>query len=265
MPLPHILTPNEIAYANDVNDNFAFVMSIIGSLSEPGRQRSLSEFQFGVRQNSLLTAAQDTGAEDYRFLQLGYNADWNLSGGRWKFKRYDSGWASSALRLGVGYAELWLTSATSGNLDAQMNNVFSIRATPADDYMYVAKSLSIQHVDRAAEGIEDYRLTKVFLDTPKMIYENASLKKGIDVFTASNYGVPTHAKAITLTTSVTTTDGELRMYQERGVRHWKYGFISRYGGNGDVQLGEGSHSGKFVIERTGTISSASVYISSYYL
>jgi hypothetical protein len=267
MGLPNLFIANTPAMASQVNDNFAFVMSLLGDLSEPGRVRTLSEFQFGIRQNGLLTGAHDTGPNANRFLQLSYNADWNLSGGKWKFKRYESGYAATALRLGINGLEVYTTSTTSGNLDAEMNNVFAIRATTGADYIYMPNSMPIQNIDSTADGNEDFRTTLTFLDTPKTIYDSQQLNKGLDVLDAGDYGVPSLASGLLITTDVVSSSGYLKIYQERSVstRHWKYGFISRTGGSGVCQLGEGSHKGKFVIERTNSITSASVFIAGFYL
>lgn len=275
MPLPHILLANDVARSNDVNDNFAYVMSIIGSLSTPGRQKSLSEFQFGIRQTGLLSAAQDTGGDvTMQFAQLSWNADWNLNAtsGTWKFNRFIPNYGATVVRIGYHGFEILATRKGSGNLNTQLTPAFAARITEntGSDYGYVFlpayMSIQLDDVDSVA-GIEDYRTTWSFLDTPKMIYDNAQLNKGLDVIVASKYGVPPNAKALYLTTDVVSTSGYLKLYQERSAasRHWKYGFISRNGGSGVVQLGEGSYAGKFVIERTNAISSASVYISGYLL
>lgn len=268
MAIPIVFIPNEQARANDLNANFAYILSIIGELSTPGRVHTTTEFLMGFRQNTLQTGTHDTGVDpNYNFFQIGYNADWNYSS-TWKFTRFINNLGASAIRLGEGSFEVMTTSATTGSLDAQLRTVFKIKATtgtPNSDYIYIPKGWSMQIVDGIAGGIEDYRLTRVFLDTPKAIYENQALNTGIDVIEASIYDIPTFAKAIEITTDVISTSGALKFYQDRAVRHWKYGFVSRSGGSGVVQLGEGSHAGKFVIERSGPISSASAYITSYFI
>lgn len=267
MGLPYIFQPGEVANAQDVNANFQFIMSIIGELSTPDRVSTISEFQLGLRSNTLLTGTHDSGAEDFRFFQIGYNADWNFSGGVWKFVRFDTGWGATALRLGVGGLEVFATNNDTGSLNAHMHKIFGLTADESGgDYMFLPKSVDIRHVDREATGIQDYRLTKVFLTTPRTIFENQALNASTVVYTATDYGVPIEAKAICVTTDVVSTSGYLKMYAEQtssANRHIKYGFVSRQGGAGDVQLGQGSKAGKFVIERTGSITSASVYVTGY--
>lgn len=268
MGLPHIFQPGEVANAQDVNENFEFLMSIIGELSTPSRQTTLSEFLLGLRSNTLLTGTQDDGVSSAnRFFQIGYNADWNLSGGAWKFLRFDTGWGATALRLGPGSLSVFATDDTGGSLNARMHKIFGLTADAGEgDYMYLPKETAVQHVDRVSTGIQDFRLTKVFLTTPRTIFENQALNASTVVYTATDYGVDIHAKAICVTTDVVSTSGYLKLYAEQAVssdRHVKYGFVSRNGGAGDVQLGQGSKAGKFVIERTGAITSASVYVTGY--
>lgn len=268
MAIPHIFVPGDVASATEVNENFQFVMSLLGELSTPGRIKTLSEFQLGLRSNTLFTGTHDDGLSgSNRFFQLGYNADWNFSGGTWKFVRFDSGWGATALRLGIDGFEIYATDNATGSLNARMHNIFSARADETTgDYVYLPKSTDIRHVDRATTGIQDYRLTKIFLTTPRTIFENQALNTGTVVYTATDYGVPTEAKAVCLTTDVVSSSGYLKMYAEMSSsadRHVKYGFVSRNGGAGDVQLGQGSKAGKFVIERTGSITSASVYVTGY--
>lgn len=262
--IPHVFLPNEQAEANKVNENFTYILSLLGELSTPERVQTLTEYLMGFRQNTLLTGTHDTGASGFKFFQIGYNADWNFTGGEWKFSRFISNEEASALRLGAGFFEIHLTSATKGSLNSQLNKVLSIKAAQTgDDYVFLSRGFNIKGVETSSETLDNYRTTQTFFANPKTIYNAQSLQKGITVFKASDYSVPSQAVTVILSTDLVTTDGHFRCYQERSDRHWKYGFVSRDGGQGIVPLGSGTHAGKFVVERTGSISEGSIYVVGY--
>lgn len=242
------------------------MLSLVGALSTPDRPKPPPEFQIGFRQNTLFTGTHDSGSASFRFFQIGYNADWNFSGGEWKFSRFLNNEAASAIRVGAGFFEILATSSTTGSLNSQLEKVFRVVATSSgDDYVFIPRNFYIKGRDTSSETIENYRLTDTFFTTPKTIFNSQQLTKGIEVYQASNYSVPSQAKAIILSTDLTTSDGHFRIYQERekSDRHWKHGFVSRDGGQGKVLLGTGAYAGKFVVERTGAITSGSVYVVGY--
>ncbi len=205
MPLPHKFLAGEIAKSSQVNDNFNYVEDLLGKGSTPGRVAPLGEFLFGARSNSLLTGAHDTGAAGYEFFQIGWNADWNrVTGGVWKFARFIEGKPSTALRLGVDGLSVYTTSSSSGDLNAQMRRVFHINATTGDDYVFLPIDWHFQQVDRAATSIENYRLLYTPFNSPPYIYDNVSTRAGSVTKRSTDYGVPSYAKAISISATITT-------------------------------------------------------------
>jgi hypothetical protein len=276
MPLPHQFVSGEIARSAEVNANFAYIMSILGNTSTPTRTNTATEFQVGARANTLLTGKHDTGSVANEFFQMGWNADWNLVSGKWKFARFLSNKAASAIRLGPGMFGVWLTSGTTGDLNAQMRPVFKIQATDANpntDYIYVPTTWSFQTYDGEARDIGDYRLNFQFLPNVSTIYSGAagSAAAATAIKQATNFGIPYHAKAIAITSEITggTSAGRVRFYQKRSEQSIPYGFTVSAAANqpasgfGFVRLGTGSYKGEFVIERTAQLAFLSAYIVGY--
>lgn len=287
MALPHEFIPGEVARAAEVNDNFAYIMSILGPLSTPGRVETTTEFLMGARKNVLFTGSHDTGVSDSNaFFQLGYNADWNYSAssGTWKFQRFitqttnpNKNTAASALRLGGGSMGFWGTSSQAGNLNAQMVPVFHIQLSNSanvDDFIYVPKSIHFQNVDEAADSLSDYRLTYVPLAAPGVIYDGIPLSQSTVAKKATDYGVSRYAKAIQITVLATadvTEDAQIKFYQMRSDPSLRYGFAisanagKRASGQGIVHLGVGGYEGQFYISRDAAFDSVSAYVIGYWI
>lgn len=275
MPLPHSFIPGEIARSAEVNENFAYIMSILGQLSTPGRVKTATEFQMGARANVLFTGTHDSGAAANKFFQIGYNADFNLISTVWKFVRFINNEGASAIRLGPSKVEFWLTSKTTGDLNAQMAPFFKAVATetnPNADYIYVPISWSFQRYDGEARNIGDYRTMYTFLNTPATIYDGGSVKQATSHFDATDFGVPTHAKAVALSVEGTTGSSvaRARFYMRRTSPSGRYGFTmaanaaARGNAWGVVPLGIDSYAHQFTIERTAPFTSLTVYLVGYY-
>lgn len=281
MPLPYTFLSGNVAKSSEVNDNFNFIMDILGQLSTPDRVQPLGEFMMGPRRTVLITANPDTGPEETRFLQLSWNADYNRSNTTWNFERILPNMNAAALRVGTKGLEFFTTSATTGNLGNQMLNVWSLTATPGEDYMFFADDWHIQNTHGTAASIQNYRLTTVLLDVPVAIYSNTWVSKGTDIKQASNYGIPRHAKAIVVTAHVTAANysgAGMHFYQRRSGQavgsNLYRGFVAhapitgsglgmRTGAQGIVPLGSGEYRGEFVVQRTSAFELANVYIVGY--
>jgi hypothetical protein len=286
MPIPHEFIPGEVARAAEVNDNFAYIMSILGPLSTPGRVETTTEFLMGARKNVLFTGTHDTGADENAFFQIGYNADWNYSAATnsWKFQRFinqgtdpNKNTAASALRLGAGSMGFWGTSSQSGNLNSSMVPVFKIQLSNSslvDDYIYIPKSIHLQNVDEVADQLNDYRLTYVPLETPGVIYDGVPLSKSSVAKKATDYGASRYAKAIQITCAVTadtTEDAQIKFFQMRSSPSLRYGFQvsanagKRASGQGIVHLGVGGYEGQFYISRDAAFDAVFAYVIGYWI
>lgn len=281
MPLPYTFISGNVAKSSEVNDNFNFIMDILGQLSTPDRIQPLGEFMMGPRRTVLLTANQDTGGAQGNFFQVSWNADYNRQNTTWVFQRILPNAGASALRVGTNGIEFLTTSAKTGNLNSQMNKPWGLTATTGEDYMYFADAWHMQNVDTTATSLQHYRLTTVMLENPAPIYSNTWVSKGTDIRKATNYGIPRHAKAIVVTAHVTAANysgAGMHFYQHRhsasiGANLYR-GFVAhapitgtglgmRTGAQGIVPLGRGDFQSEFVIKRTSAFELANVYIVGY--
>lgn len=271
--LPHEFIPGEVARAAEVNENFAYLISILGQLTTPDRVRTSTEFQMGARQNVLLTATHDTGVEDQAFFQIGWNADWNYTGGKWQFTRFNQGEAATVVRIGIGGFEVYTTQDTNGDLNGPLRDpAFAVRRTPLSKHVYIPKDTNITISDYGEMSASECRLTFVPFATPKTIQEGA-WGSGSETKDAKSYGVPTSAKAISITAEVTagSSAARLRFMQSRSSPSVKYGFSvsapanSIGSGQGIVLLGEGSRAIDFRIERTASFTSVNAYVTGYWV
>lgn len=286
MPLIE-LTSGDVARANDVNNNFNYVMSLLGSLSDPTRMKTTTEYLMGVRQNTLFTGTHDTGGLDTDFFQIGYNADWNYSptSGTWKFQRFITKAASpsadtgaSALRLGPGEIDFLATSSQEGNLNSEMKSVFKIKLTstsPSTDYIVVPNSIHFQNVDEEVDDeLDAYRLMYTPFLSPNAIYDGQALNVAETVKRATDYGVSSHAKAISISCHVLAdagSDAQIKFYQDRSSPSDRFGFIvtalagKRGSGWGIVPLGVGARMGQFYISRDANFDAVSAYVVGYWV
>lgn len=263
MPIPYVPQPTDVADVNQINSNFSYLVSKIGELSGPNRIINPTEFTMGGRNNVLFTGSHDQDVDpDYNFFQISYNADWNYSSA-WRFSRFVNGLGATAIRMGSGVFEVMMTSRTDGSLNKQMDTVFKMKATSGEDYMYLPKEWSIKVIDGVSTDINHFRLTRKPI-TPYTITENSTLNSSVTVYDAFTQGIPTNAKAITVTTDV-PSGGPLRIYMEQASRHWKYGVSLRGGGEGFIRLGQGAYAGKYVVQAVTAISNASIYITDYWV
>lgn len=276
MPLPHTMVSGNVAKSSQVNENFNYIMDILGQLSTPGRVQPLGEFLMGPRKTALLTANQDTGATSGNFFQVSWNADWNRKNSTWIFERILPGRNASALRVGTNGLEFLTTSATSGNLNSQMSKVWGLRATSGEDYMYLSNTWHMKGVDSTSSALQNYRLTTVLLNKPVAIYANTWVSKGTDFRKATNYGIPRNAKAIIINAHVTAANysGAGMHFYPRGGPSIYHGMVAhapitgsgmgmRTGNQGIVPLGTGNYLGDFGIHRTSAFELANVYIIGY--
>lgn len=280
MPLPHRFVSGEIARSRQVNDNFNYIMDMLGQLSTTGRLTPPGEFVIGPRKMAILTGNHDTGAAANRFFQIGWNADWNPRGGAYHFDRVVSG-PSNAIRIGARGLEVLMTDYVSGNLGSQMNTIFRTFIWNRRKYVYIPADSHITRINEAPKSLEDHRLTTVIFNTPKPVYNSTRVSKGVTTINAYNYGVPKDAKAIWIRAHVTADNysgAGMLIYQDNAnnrinkvkgmVAHATItgtGLGMRTGSFGYVPLGEGSHAGRVRIERTASFYVAVVHIVGYLL
>lgn len=270
----YTFVPGEQAKANELNSNFNEIMDILGPLSTPDRVRTTSEFTMGARQNTLFTGSHDTGPSSLRFFQIGYNADWEFSNGKWRFSRFVSGMGGSAIRLGEGNIEFMVTNKTTENFNTAMESAMRIVDNAADNYVFLNKSYHFQIVDEPADSIGDYRLTYVPLNNPTAIYDGQSVNAGVEVKRGTNYGASQYAKAITIQgwgRASGAAAATLRVYQERDQRSYRRGVTmycdlgARGNISGFVALGEGAYEDRFVVDRSSGFQEVSLYVVGYWI
>ncbi len=279
MGLPHSFLPGEVARSADVNDNFAYIMSILGTLSTPGRIRTPSEFRMGARSNVLLTGTPDTGTNDasgkrHEFFQIGWNADYNLISGSWKLGRFLTGQGASLIRLGDGQMWFMGTDDTAGSLEGAVTTWMHIKEQGLSSYVYLPSNFSFQETNATANSLDDYRLMYTPLSTPGAIYDGAAHNAGTIIKNAKNYGVNGHAKVIAITCTIiadaSSGPARVRFRQTRTSTNPKYGFTvtagqGRYGsGFGFVPLGEGTDDNKFTVDFVNKMDSISAFIVGYF-
>lgn len=280
----HNFIPGTYAEAEQVNDNFSYLLSLIGEDATPDTAVTNGGFRIGPRRSALLSAVQDTGGASTNFVQLTWNADYTKANNVWSYSRILPNGNATAIRLGANGLSVYTTGATTGNLDSQLKNVFHLSphaTNPNAGYIAVPWEWSFQHHDGTARNIQDYRLTYVPMATPPSIYTSAQLTAGIRVLKATDYGVPQHAKAISIFAYVTAANGSgagFKMFEERLNRDHRFGFTvhaalggstgqigQRAGGWGVVPLGVDTYQAKFCVETTARIELANVYLSGYWI
>ena len=190
------MIPGELARASDVNDNFAYIMSILGESSTPGRVISPSEFVFGARSNMSLVGSHDTGPTEQEFLQLGWNVDYTFSGGVWKAVRFLTGKAGTAVRIGPSEFSVWSTAAITGS-EIGLTKVFSVRTTDSagSGWTYLPSGQHIQNYDGQARLINDFRMTTVMFHDPLLIYNGIPIgERHSASFNLVPWGFPANAQ-----------------------------------------------------------------------
>lgn len=275
----HSFLPGDVARSAEVNDNFAYIMSILGPLSSPSRVKTTTEFVMGARQNFLMTGTADTGSVDASgklndFFQLGWNADFNLSAGTWKLGRFISGKGASMIRLGDGEINFMGTSKTTGSLHADVETWMSIFDGGSDGFVYLKPEFSFLNRNENATKLDHYRLLYTPISSPGVIYDGASHEKGTIIKNSTNYGVSKHARIIVITCNIIADSSSgpcrVRFRQTQESNAVKYGFTvtagqARYGsGFGFVPLGLGINDGKFTVEFVNAVDSISAYVVGYF-
>jgi len=271
--------PNQKARSSEINRNFDTIMQILGTVVGDDRLLVNREFMFGVRNNALLSSLHDTGAANYKYFQISWNADWNENPaalGTFLFSRVVAGENATAIRIGQDGFTVLGTSSTSGELNGQMKSMFKVTPTTGEDRIVIGESWHIQRYDGLARNIQDYRLTYTILTQPISIYEGQALSDGERVYDAYNLGIPSSAKAIMLSgfSWANPASGTMIMlcYKERSPRNkkWGFGMATNNGGwamgQGVVPLGEGAYAGKFVVKSyQGSFNEANLFIVGYYV
>lgn len=272
----HTFAAGTIARAEEVNNNFDYIMSILASMGAVDR---LGELLIGPRGTGILTAQQDTGATADAFIQIGWNADWNKVGSKYVFQRIVDNAQATAIRLGANGMEVFTTDETTGNLDSQMKSVFHIKAdktTPNKSYVYLPPNFHFVNKNATPSDPQDYRLMYTPLTTPYAFYDSVAFgNKFTTTKSVYDWGIPTTAREVVIMAYVTATTASgagFKMYQERASRNERYGFvvhapigtIGRAAGWGSVRIGEGEYAGKIVIETTYAFELVKAYAVGYF-
>lgn len=272
--------PGDVARSAEVNENFAYILSMLGQLSTPGRVKTTTEFLLGSRQNVLFTGTHDTGSADAsgtirEYFQLGYNVDYNLVSGSWRAQRFISNNGASALRLGDGEVSFLATNETTESLTSALQTVFRIKEQDSDAYIYVPRRISFVHNNATPDSVGDYRLTYIPIDNPVAIYGGGGFNKAKVVKKASDFAVPSTAKMIAITckavASNSTDRAQIYFFRNQANPSMQHGFVVSMGqdrggsGFGFVPLGTGAYEGEFYIERTHNFASITAYVSGYFL
>lgn len=275
----HSFIPGDVARSADVNDNFSYIMSILGTLSTPGRVQTTTEFLMGARSNVLFTGTFDTGNPDAsgttrEYFQIGYNVDYNNVGGTWKMSRFVSNNGASAIRLGDGEIVFLATHETSESLSSALNTMMRIKRQENDTFIYIPRSVSITHNNETPTTMQDYRLTYVPLDSAEALYGGGEFNKGNAVKDATDFGVSPNAKMIAINCNFTADSSaatQIFFYRNEANKNRRYGFGISAGqgrvgsGFGIVPLGTGSYEGEFFVERTANFEKLFAYVVGYYL
>lgn len=284
MSVPYKFRSGEVARAQEINANFQYISTLLGTLSSSGKLSPPGELVLGPRGTAMFTNRQDTGADGNRYLQIGWNTDWIDSGSKgFLFERILINNPATALRIGADGVTVRSTSKTTGNLNSQMVVRFKLWTVDTASYIYLEDGLRFTSQNRVPQNLEEERLTYVILNRPRPIYNKVSVKQGSSTATAYDYGIPKHARAIEVRAHVTATwvsGAGLLIYQraspggtikEKGMvahatwtSHAGTRWGMRTGASGIVPLGEGPYAGQFVIERTASFEEAIVHIVGYY-
>ena len=271
MPLPYAFIAGDVARSSEVNANFNYLLNVLGDLVGPDRISTLKEFLMGNNSQVLFSATSQ------HYFQLGWNADYNhLGGGIFKYVRFVANKNATALRIGKDGAEFIQTSATSGDLDKQMNTTWALRATSGDDYMFFDPTWSMQTKDGTATLLEHYRLTYVPLQTPKAVYTNTAFadKESYTADVSTYSVVPRNAKMVKISVRIQSGSGgrsEIRWYPAGVTRSINNAIIVAAAANEvgaqsfDLALGTGANKSKWTHEAVGAIASTYVSILGYWI
>ena len=220
-----------------------------------------------------MTGTHDTGAAGRKFFQIGWNADWNFTNGAWRFVRFIQGEAATVIRLGEDGFSVYTTQDTNGDLGGPLESpAFTVRRTNTSKHVYIPEDTNITRVDSGTMTLGEFRLTYVPFSSPKTLREGA-WGAGSESKDAKNFGVPTSAKAISISCEVTagSNAARIRFMQRRSSPTFKYGFSVTApangigSGSGIVPLGEGSNAIDFTIERTASFNTVNAYITGYWV
>lgn len=296
MALPHHFEAGEIAHAQEVNDNFDYLVGIVGSLTINEDLLPPGGFVMGPRHNSQLSAKHDTtGVVDPEngnraFVHLGWNAEYydtgfidELNRPIYAYRRYNTGERASALRVGENGFTVYTTDKTEGDLNSQLEKSFEVRNDGANKYVLLPQNFSIQSYDGPARNSGDYRLTYTIMPDTPHIFSYASVGQGRASYNLTSYGVPANAKAVTMHVSAIST---LQVNRGASIRITKASndpsvssgfalwFPYRESGtpartvaqstSGLVILGEGAFSNMITVDRSHSFTGLTLYITGYY-
>jgi|SRR6478735_2053746 len=276
MAIPYKFSPGEIAASAEVNANFEYIMSIIGSTSTAARMYPSSDMVFGPRNNFQISSDSDSSANSSRsYGHIGWNAELYQVGSAWKLRRFNSGEPAYFMRIGKAGIGLYASSRTTGDLNTQATLMMNVGATQSNgdrDWVYVRDSFTNE--DASPTEHSDIRTTYVPFTTPKTIYEGASIGVATLHRLATNYDVPEAACAVQLSfeAKAGNSDATILFTRTMNTLHQKYGFKvcqasnTVAAGTGIVTLGfSGTHKSKFTEQRSNSWTSASLYILGYYI
>lgn len=276
MPLPHQFIAGELARSAQVNDNFQYLMDMLGQSSTVGSIQPLGSFIMGPRQTATLSAAQDKGGYTTDFFQISWNASWVSRGGVYKFVRKLTNVGGAAHRIGIRGFEVLATKERSGDMNLQMQPIFRVASEDAGRFMYVPRPMQVSHTNNFPTHRQGRKMFTTILNTPIPIYNNTAVGMGTSVRNAYQLGIPRDASAIIVNMHVTAGGGSgaaMHLYAagQGNIYHGMVGHGTitgtgmgqRDGSQGIVPLGREDAAGDFVIKRTQYFELANVFIIGY--
>jgi hypothetical protein len=261
MPLTHF-TPGTLAKAEELNDNFDYLLQLIGVTSDPEGARP-KRIYLGDNSTFVLAAENaSNGPIISNYCKLTY------ANSAWSYTRIATGKAPSAIEFGSGRVLIRVAEDTSGSLtESQFKVAFGVVNDTDENFIYVPSHFNTKNTLYGDNTIEEYRLSTVFLQTPVTIFSGKSFGTGSTSYKPSSLStaIPFHAKGVILYASFKASSE---------ARWWVYpkGTDRQYGGSwsthGDYRNSGNQQmcylkSGQFTLEREGNSSSASLYIQGY--
>lgn len=266
MAIPNKFKPGEIASSAELNQNFTYIETLIGALSNEEEMAPEKDIKMGSagllnggRQVNLLRGNRQTEniTNNARgFINVTWNARPNASTGRWQRLNALSG--SSVVELGDYGIVMATTSRTTGDLQSQLTPLLGAMNGDYDDldayHIYMDPQAPIKTTYKNPNNPKDEsnwrakdvhqsfqnslqrrRLTYVRFDEPKTIMEEKSMPKGTQEINLLSHGLPKEAAMVELLVYVTATYNSgagLFLMPKLKQTHRKYGLICHaYGGS----------------------------------